>query len=67
MFLQEKSKSVKLTKPNNILLHNDISMDPPVHLVFLSKPYESCRQLPINVFVTLPNSKQRPPRSKSTL
>ena len=57
MFLQEKLKSIKLTKLINILLHNEkncytwvtflLTMVPPVQVAFLDKAYESCRLLPL--------------------
>ena len=57
MFLQEKLKSINLTKLINIVLHNDkktvihgllfLTIVPPAHVAFLGEAYESCRQLPL--------------------
>ena len=60
MFLRKKLKSIKLTKPINILLRNDIklfntdyfllSTVPPVQVASFGEAYESCRQLPLWIF-----------------
>ena len=48
-----------------------LTMVSPVHVVFLGEAYilpiATAINLLINVFVTLSNGKQRPPKSKSTL
>ena len=50
MFLQEKLKSIKLTKLVNILLHNNKKL---LYTGYFFNVF-------VNIFVTLSNGKQRP-------